>query len=190
MIPHFDLSGVLPPYLGPDAAERGLTSPYETDVLEVAQRFATSRERAEILRGLLRYRQALAGIGVVDGFQYLDGSFVEDVERVRGRPPKDIDVLTFFYRPPHAMDHHLFSDFVHRNLSLFDPVAVKAAYYCDAYGIDMNTPGEYLVDATRYFCGLFSHQRDTNIWKGMLKIDLAVGQHDVDALAFLTGAFP
>jgi hypothetical protein len=65
----------------------------------LVQRFAASRERLDILRGLLEYRAALGAIGIVQGFQWLDGSFVEDVEVTKGRPPSDIDVVTLAYRP-------------------------------------------------------------------------------------------
>jgi hypothetical protein len=38
-------------------------------------------------------------VGIVEGFQWIDGSFIEDAEKSRGRPPADIDIITFGGRP-------------------------------------------------------------------------------------------
>ncbi len=62
-------------------------------------RFSTSSARCKILEGLLDYRQAMHRIGLVSGFQWLDGSFLEDVETIEKREPRDIDVVTFFHTP-------------------------------------------------------------------------------------------
>src|SRR5437660_55494 len=105
MIPNFDLSGVLPPYVGPSPAESGaFMSPYEASIVEMVDKFATSPERKAILIGLLRYRDALATAGIVDGFQWLDGSFLENIEEREGRPPGDIDIVTFLHRPDSAKE--------------------------------------------------------------------------------------
>jgi hypothetical protein len=67
---------------------------------EVVLRYGVTAERAAILTGLLDYRAALRNVGIMDGFQWLDGSFVEDVEAIRSRPPSDIDVVTFAHPGP------------------------------------------------------------------------------------------
>jgi hypothetical protein len=95
-IPAYTIDGVLPPYVGPagpgGAAED--MSPYVMTAIEVAATFATTDERKAILRGWLRHRAALRAVGFDRGFQWLDGSFVEN------KNPRDLDVVTFLYRPP------------------------------------------------------------------------------------------
>lgn len=55
---------------------------------------------------------------------------------------------------------------------VFDPDAVKAAYACDAYFVDLSLPSKFLVRLTRYWFGLFSHQRGTSVWKGLIEVPL------------------
>ncbi len=59
--------------------------PYETRLVRTASSLAKSKERKEILRGLINYRQRLAAIGFTIGFQWLSGSFMEDIEVLEGR---------------------------------------------------------------------------------------------------------
>jgi hypothetical protein len=122
------------------------------------------------LKGLLDYRAALKKIGVSTGFQLLDGSFVEDVENIRSRPPGDIDVVTF--AQPASTDKTAWSQLVAQNRDLFSPTLAKAKYKCDAYFIDLSKPAETLVEDTAYFFNLFSHQKNTHTWKGMVKVPL------------------
>jgi hypothetical protein len=180
MIPVMNASSVLPPYLGEEPGERALMSPYDTSMLEVVQRFGTSLERVAILRGLLSYRQAMRSVGVVDGHQWLDGSFVEDVEAIRNRPPADIDIVTFARVPG---DNNTKLKTAIANPALFVPQRAKAEYKCDAYFVDLDKKAEFLVDDTRYWFGLFSHQRETSLWKGMLKVTMQ--SDDIGALAVL-----
>src|SRR5208283_647878 len=101
-IPDFTISGVLPPYLGPTATDHALMSPYETSLTRIANKLCASDERKVIFRGLLQYRQALGGIGLSSGFQWLSGSFLEDIEAIESRAPRDVDVVTFLHRPATA----------------------------------------------------------------------------------------
>jgi hypothetical protein len=172
MIPAFGPSGVLPPFVGNDPADRAHVSPYLASMTEVVSRFATSAERVAILRGLLDYRDALSGAGIFIGFQWLDGSFVENCEAVRGRAPNDIDVVTFAYRPPAAANDGEWRDFVSTNIHLFDWEQTKANFRCDAYYIDLGKPPHLIVADTAYFNGLFSHQRNTSQWKGIVEVCL------------------
>ena len=139
---------------------------------EIVQRFATSAERVAILRGLLNYRAALAAVGLDNGYQWLDGSFVEDCEATRGRAPGDIDVVTFAYRPVAMTGNHDWMQFFVQNQNLFDTNQTKADFRCDAYYIDLLKPPHITVSDTAYFNGLFSHHRDTAQWKGMLLVEL------------------
>jgi hypothetical protein len=65
----------------------------------VVQRFATSPERIRILHGLIEYRIALSNTIILGGFQWLDGSFMENKELIEGKAPNDVDVVTFFELP-------------------------------------------------------------------------------------------
>lgn len=145
-------------------------SPYQATMVEVVECFSTSPERVEILWGLLQYRNALVAAGLVNAFQWLDGSFVENVEVLESRSPGDVDVVTFFRRP--VPDEEWRTWFL-ANRNLFTPAYTKATYRCDAYGVDLGTPPENVVRWTRYWFGLFSHKRVTKQWKGMVQIQLS-----------------
>lgn len=158
-------------------------SPYQANFLEFAQQFATSQHRVDLLQGLIAYREALRNIGVTQGFQWFNGSFVEDVEQSRGRPPADIDVVTFAYGPQ-LVDPPAYQAWVVQHRALFDPVETKRLHNCDAFFVDMRRlRPELLVDRTRYWFGLFSHQRATALWKGMVQVPLV--SDDMQARAML-----
>ncbi len=173
VIPAFGPSGVLPPYVGTDPANRPSMSPYGASMTDIVDRFAISSERIAILRGLLAYRAALAGIGIVNGSQWIDGSFVEDCETIWNRPPSDVDIVTFAYRPQAASAGQDWAQVIHANLDIFDPMRAKAIFKCDAYYIDLNKAAHLMVSDTAYFNGLFSHQRSTRLWKGMISVSLS-----------------
>lgn len=59
-----------------------------------------------------------------------------------------------------------------RNIGLFDPVAVKEVYLCDSFFVDLARDARYVVAETMYWYGLFSHQRDTFMWKGLVTVPL------------------
>jgi len=185
MIPHFGLGDVLPPFMGEDATGGILPrSPYRATLEEVVETFCTSPERAAILRGLLAFREALRAEGFEAGFQWLDGSFVEDCERVKGRPPGDVDVVNLLHRPPAKMVGEDWETFVNDRIdTLFDPSWTKANFACDAYFIDLDSTPALIADFSAYWIGLFSHQRDTFRWKGMLRVDF--GGDDASAADLL-----
>jgi hypothetical protein len=97
-VPNFNHSGILPPFLGPTPTDGALMSPYETTLARIAARLCTSNERKEIFRGLLKYRKELASLGLVAGFQWLSGSFMEDIETLEKRGPKRSSSAT--HKPP------------------------------------------------------------------------------------------
>lgn len=53
------------------------------------------------------------------------------------------------------------------------------------YPIDLDKPPELLVDDSRYWFGLFSHQRETSLWKGMIKVPMQAQADDDSALELL-----
>ena len=171
-IPNFLTSGVLPPFVGSTPAEPGGRAPYVTTFEHLIARFGFSPERKQLLHGLLAYRAQLRSIGIVQGFQWINGSFVEDCEGVRDRGPADIDLVTLSYRPANAADDHTWERLVSHNTVLFKASLTKTHYNCDAYYVDLNIYPHIALQQAVYWFGLFSHQRVTNIWKGSLAIDL------------------
>lgn len=170
MIPQFNHNGVLPPFL-PSSNPTVLkdTSPYRISILELVKRFAVTDERRNILRGLIQYRQALKGAGFEDGFQWIDGSFVEDCEGYRDKPPNDIDLVSFLHRPDrYQTDENEFREFFYS--TVVDLLDAKNEYLCDAYYVDLDGHPIAVVRNTHYWFGLFTHQRETFIWKGMLEL--------------------
>jgi hypothetical protein len=184
VIPAHNQSGVLPPYLGNAPSTENLMAPYKVTLLEVAERFSSSNTRREIIRGLVSYRAELIREGITSGFQWIDGSFVEDVEKIARRQPSDVDIITFAMRPTIYQNYQNWVNFINRRKDLFLPPESKKNYKCDAYYVDMSAPPEILISMARYWFGLFSHQRDTFLWKGLLEVPLC---DDHDVILFLNG---
>ena len=184
MIPAHNHSDVLPPFTGVDPTIPTEVSPYDTTVCDLIDRFATSPERREILKGYLDYRALFAPLGFVDGYQWINGSFVENIESREGRPPNDIDVVTLAHRPISIRDTASWSQFFADNLAFFDPNHLKQTYKCDAYYIDLDLAPYQIVINVSYWHGLFSHRRD-GLWKGMLRVPLR--DDDVAAKTKLAG---
>ena len=176
-IPEWNTFGLLPPIdlADPTSAKR---SPYPVTLLDVVLRFATSPERCEVLNGFLDYRAALHGMGLVSGFQWLNGSFTEHVETLERRPPKDIDVVTFVHTP----NNFTLSD---EKIAVLDHDAAKARFLVDSYFVEINQlPAEAIVQQSAYWYSMWSHRRN-QAWKGYLQIDLNPDQ-DADARERLT----
>jgi hypothetical protein len=81
---------------------------------------------------------------MAQGFQWVDGSFLEDVERTEDRSPEDIDVVTFYWDPD--------PDFTSKLVAAFPDIAnratVKAAFFVDHFPIDIGFDPETTVEAT------------------------------------------
>lgn len=171
-LPEWTNLGVLPP-VHPTEAEHGLNrSPYPITLQELLDRFSTSAERIDILRGFLSYRAALHAAGIVRGFQWLDGSFMENVERLEDRPPRDMDVVTFFHIPE-GIDQVALAA---RSRALFTPQETKHAYRVDAYAMTLGTTlAERHVKMIAYWYSMWSHRRD-GTWKGFVQVDLGPEQ--------------
>ena len=184
MIPANNISGVLPPFVGGNPTIDGM-SPYATTMTEIARRFCINEERVKLFRGLVSLRADLQSLGFTKGVQWIDGSFCEDVEAIRGRPPGDIDLVTLLIRPPHLVDPSAWTAFVGANTRIFDKVETKKAYGCEAFYVDVGFPAFAVERQITYWFGLFSHQRVTHLWKGMLLVQL-VGD-DTAALAYVDG---
>jgi hypothetical protein len=184
-IPGFNINDVLPPYTGPTGPGGAADdmSPYEVSATEVVTTLSTTLERQSILHGWLAHRAALRSLGFMRGFQWLDGSFVEK------KDPRDLDIVTFIYRPPGIGDANALASLMRSNLNVFLRPQVKATYKLDFFPIDLDGSPEAIVNLTRYYAGLFSHRRMDEIWKGMLQVRLEDAADDAAALAAL-GALP
>ncbi len=167
-IPDWNSRGVLPPINSADPASSD-RSPYRVSLTDFVLRFGNTEPRQRIVMGFLNFRGALQATGLVSGFQWIDGSFVENIEVIEGRAPRDIDVVTFFHMPD-GKDQETLSQATPR---LFDPPATKEDYRVDAYFVQFNTDmPEPLVGQSAYWNRLWSHRR-TGQWKGYVQIDLS-----------------
>ena len=168
-IPEWEPNGLLPPVpkSNPLSRER---SPYLASLVEIVDRFGGTTERRRLLTGLMDYRARLHAAGLVRGFQWIDGSFVEDIEWVEGRAPRDIDVVNFFYLPEGRDEETLHQAYP----ALFDAEAVKRRHAVDAYQAPLRPEkGEDIVDDCTYWGGVWSHKRYTWEWKGYVRVGLS-----------------
>lgn len=186
LIPDFNLNGVLPPFVGSTpGAPMALSSPYQCSPLEFVERFSTTDHRKTLLRGFFAFRAALRAHGFQTGFQWVDGSFTENVEAL-GRDPQDIDIVTLSYRPvPYVSDSIAWTAFVtaQRMGGIFDRAQNKVTFGCDTSFLDLHIAPHLIARQAAYWNGLFSHRRDTFQWKGLVTI--ALHSDDTDAIAAL-----
>jgi hypothetical protein len=166
-IPAWTAEGVLPPVntTQPVSPER---SPYTVSLTDYVLRFGDTPERRVVVDGLLRFRAALHAVGMVAGFQWLDGSFLEQVERIEGRPPNDVDLVTFYRLPPGRTQQ----DLVAAHPILFDHNHVKSSYLVDGYFEHLGMAPERLTKQSAYWYSVWSHRRN-QFWKGFVQVDLA-----------------
>jgi len=183
----YNKSGVLPPFF-PEGSptDPNAMSPYVVSPEELVNQFGTNNERLGILRNFFELREEFRNVGIDSGVQWIAGSFVEDCEAIRQRPPNDIDIITFIQRPPqYNEDPDGWRALLSTNKHLFKPRWAKERFGCDSYVFDIGVNPRLTVSQSRYWFGLFSHQRDTYLWKGALQIELA--DCDEAARALLNG---
>jgi len=180
-IPEWTSTGILPPiHPGSDGVDHS-RSPYISHIDDLVARFRTSKERCNILDGLLRYREDLHKIGINRGFQWLDGSFMEDIETNENRPPNDIDIVTFFELPDGVKSQN---ELLKISPELFNLDGVKGKYFVDAYYLQLDMPmNDDMVKKVSYWYSMWSHRRDQT-WKGYVQISLD-DQRDPQAKANL-----
>lgn len=97
-IPPFGPTGLLPAqWPGRTTTKAGRdTSPYVCHPMHLVHRYGFSEERRVLLRKFFEWRAAIYAMGIRRGANLIGGSFVDDCEAMRGRPPADIDVLTVY----------------------------------------------------------------------------------------------
>lgn len=160
-------------------------------MIELVQRFGYTLRRRQLLRNLIAYRALFASDNYVQGVQFIDGSFVEDVETVQNRDPNDIDVFTLVYPPEkYQLDFDLW---LSQGQPLWEQQLTnrpqnKRLFSLDTYGIivDDQVPIFRTMHDIMYWYGLFSHQRNTFQWKGFVALELNTDDDQV-ALTILEG---
>ncbi|MED5549797.1 MAG: hypothetical protein VX529_10615 [Pseudomonadota bacterium] len=189
-IPAFDGRGLLPPFRG-DAHGRD-RSPYWVDMTTIVSAFATTDRRKSLLRGFISYRQLLRHHGFDRGVQFVDGSFVENVEVIRGREPSDIDVFSLVHAPRNFLADP--SSWVVQGLPIWNEEVQNAKknkkrFNIDSYALLYEEVAGHplgLINHIIYWYSLFSHQRDTFSWKGFVGVDMdLVASKEDQALAML-----
>jgi hypothetical protein len=187
-IPEWNSQGIIPPINTQRPTDIG-RSPYIVPLTDFALRFGQSAERRVVLDGLLRYRAALHYAGLTQGFQWLDGSFLENIEALESRPPNDIDVVTFYDLPEGKSQ----MDLMHQVSDIFPAtraakIHLKNTYHVDAYLEHLGKTPSHLIKRSTYWYSMWSHRRN-QVWKGFVQIDLAPTE-DAAAIAALAGLDP
>lgn len=169
-VPAWDARQVLPP--NDDSNPIGaFRAPYPVSIVDFVWRFGTSWQRCKILSGLLEFRAEIHAYGAIAGFQWLDGSFAENIEALELRAPKDIDCVTFLKdlggvadgMPELLGDHDVVHEFRH----------------VDHYWVEMSKlDPEFLVAESAYWYSMWSHRRNKT-WKGFVQIDLSPAHDQV-----------
>lgn len=140
--------------------------------MELVARFRTNDPRKALLRGLIAYRQHILSDGYDQGFQFINGSFVEDVEAIRGRPPGDIDVMSFLVRPQKYVGDQSAWETVGKQFWLTEVrgrAANRARFSLDTFAALLD---EANYRNFTYWHGLFSEQKRTFAPKGYIVINL------------------
>jgi hypothetical protein len=185
MIPDFDYNNVLPPHKGDPRIPSDL-SPYTCTTLDMVQKFATSRERIEILTKFINFRIAIRQFGMQDNaFQWIDGSFIENIEAIERRAPRDIDVITFFF----GYNTNFLNNFVQNMPEFQDPVLSKHNYKVDHYPVEIDADPLSTLYAVKYWTMLFTHNR-IGVWKGILELEINTPNEDENALVYMQNLQP
>lgn len=182
-LPSWNALGLIPPIdeQQPTSVER---SPYAVSLTDFVLRFGQTQPRRVVLEGFLKYRAGLHTAGLVSGFQWLDGSFLENVELLEVRAPNDIDVVTFFDLPAGKSQMDLQQQFPEMFPTTRDAhQKLKAVYCVDAYVEHLGKVPSRLVRQASYWYSMWSHRRN-QAWKGYVQIDLA-STDDASAIAQL-----
>lgn len=164
--------GVLPPTLSATGLNR---SPYSINSVELIEHFSTTKDRCKILSGFLKYRKALHKIGINSGFQWLNGSFMENIEAIESRSPRDIDVVNFV----NLQDINQ-QDLINNHADLFNHEKTKQKYSVDSNFIDIGSPlDRELIKRITYWYSMWSHRRN-HMWKGFIQVEFNL-DYDVKA---------
>ena len=175
-IPDWDSDGLLP-VIHPHTLDQ---SPYKVSSEQLVIAMGTTEKRIQLLRGWLNLRNELYVIGLVNGWQWVNGSFAQNVEKSENRDPNDVDVVTFVHFP----DGIDINAFFLQHERLLDSLYTKREFGVDAYYFDLSrSPHSWFMDRTRYWHNWWSHTRK-NEEKGYFQVLLSA-EDDKKALEFL-----
>lgn len=176
MIPKWN-NGILPPIRPGMSAHSHERSPYLVSICDIVESFSYTEKRKQILKGLLLYRRQLYNAGIVSGFQWIDGSFMEDIEMLENREPNDIDVITFFYLPEGIGQQDLYN----QHTSLFELETAKHKHHVDGHFFQLGEKTDKShVRLITYWYSMWSHRRNGH-WKGFLRVELSSGDDKLAA---------
>ena len=122
----------------------------------------------------------MTALGIIYGFQWLDGSFLENIEVSESRAPNDLDVVTFFGGLSIADQTTIRTSFP----EFANPVLAKNNFNLDHYPVDYSFNPDVTVEQTRYWLQLFTHNR-IGVWKGILRLPLNTSIDDQHAHDYL-----
>jgi hypothetical protein len=179
VLPLFDHNHVLPPHLG-DPSTREHLSPYQCNIVDFVKRFSNTAHRIELLKKYLEFRNRMNCLNITGGFQWIDGSFTENIEASQKRPPNDIDIVTFYGGLSIEEQDGINTDFA----EFFDPVLSKSNFSLDHYAVDIAFSPISTVENTRYWLQLFTHNR-SGVWKGIVQIPNYSPDLDLEASEYL-----
>jgi hypothetical protein len=123
---------------------------------------------------------------LVIGFQWLDGSFLEQIEVIEARAPNDLDVVTFCQIPQGMTQATIAANHPDVLPPPLQRNAFKAVYFVDPYFVEIGGQLERMIKSSTYWYSLWSHRR-SGTWKGYLQVDLGQA-HDAAANAILNPA--
>ncbi len=164
-------NGVLPALNG-NPVTSSPTSPYQATSLELCETFGGTKPRRKILHGFLQFRERLRRFGINEGFQWIDGPFVEE-NNGRGNPER-IHVVTFCRYPNNITSEGI------ETAGLTDE-RLRAHLFIDHNWVSLGWAAPKLIEHTRFHYGELSHQMETRLWKGLLRIELDTWSEDTAA---------
>jgi hypothetical protein len=180
-LPDFDHNHVLPPFINESPGNPANHSPYVCSINEFCEKFATTPTRIHLLKNFVKFRIKIHDSKITEGFQWVDGSFLENKEKALDQNPNDIDVATFFQVTSPDTEQKVktdFPDFSHRKLA-------KDNYKLDHLLIHIPALNPYdLIRSTNFISKLFSYSR-RGVFKGLVEIHLNTIDEDIAALEYL-----
>jgi hypothetical protein len=188
-LPHFDARGLLPPISGGDDTNSD-RSPYFCTMTELCSAMGSSDHRKLLLRNLIDYRAVIASDDFIDGVQFINGSFVENIELTEGRDPNDIDVFSILMPPQKYVNAPALwqsNGIAFWQNEIADNPKNRVRFSLDVYGLIVNVANLGLfLRQSLYWYSLFSHKKSSREWKGFVAVPLNVID-DQTALAVLAG---
>ncbi|MGE3643778.1 MAG: hypothetical protein AB7F96_07970 [Beijerinckiaceae bacterium] len=188
-LPPFDMRGLLPPVNGGDDTNPD-RSPYFCTMTELCLALGTSDHRRLLLRNLIGYRALIASDDFVNGVQFVNGSFVEDIEATERRQPNDIDVFSILTPPAKYVSSPALwqsTGSVFWQNEIINNAKNKTRFSVDCYALmlDVGNLGGFLRQSL-YWYSLFSHKRTNHDWKDFVALPLNTAD-DQAALAAIAG---